>query len=166
MTMTRWIALAGLLALLGCRTQPLDDAPAGDAPIDLGAGGDLASTACPPACAAGFFCELAFACGIEAAGACRAIPASCAGANSKQPVCGCDGQTYPNDCLRQQAGVSLLAAGACPPPANACTAAGGYCAEGDFVKPTCKPGYGEATEIEAANPGVCGLGICCGPINN
>src|SRR5581483_2967147 len=46
---------------------------------------------------------------------------------------------------------------------NACTLAGGDCAEGDFVPPMCNSGSHEDHAIEMANPNVCGLGICCMP---
>ena len=46
---------------------------------------------------------------------------------------------------------------------NACVAAGGTCAEGDFVLPTCSNGYGQFGLVERETPGVCGLGVCCTP---
>jgi hypothetical protein len=46
---------------------------------------------------------------------------------------------------------------------NACTRAGGYCALGDLVTPTCDSGTHEDDSITKANPGVCQLGICCVP---
>jgi hypothetical protein len=42
---------------------------------------------------------------------CAVVPKQCFTIN--QPVCGCDGKTYRNNCLRLQAGVSLAKAGAC-----------------------------------------------------
>jgi hypothetical protein len=47
-------------------------------------------------------------------------------------------------------------------PGNACDQAFGYCAPGDFVEPMCKSGYASSPTITAT--GVCGLGICCVPL--
>lgn len=46
---------------------------------------------------------------------------------------------------------------------NACAEAGGVCEYGDFVMPTCAPEYGTDFSITEANPGTCGLGVCCTP---
>jgi hypothetical protein len=122
--------------------------------------GQRAGGTCPP----NAFCELASLCGAaDSGGSCVVIPGDCTGANSKQPECGCDGVTYSNQCERRKSGISLSHAGACKTTKNACEVAGGYCDPGDFVKPTCKPGYNEDESITQNNPGVCGLGICCVP---
>jgi hypothetical protein len=81
--------------------------------------GGLAGQACP---SKSQFCEYPIGhcgkipddlgiCVTTGAVACPAIYA---------PVCGCDQQTYGNDCERQAAGISKLSEGACPAPAQPC----------------------------------------------
>ena len=47
-------------------------------------------------------------------GNCVARPTVCPALD--EPVCGCDGVTYANECEAQRAGQSLEALGACPAP--------------------------------------------------
>lgn len=69
-------------------------------------------------CEATQFCELAAGtCGDAGAGKCEDRGEVCP--NIFKPVCGCDGETYANDCLRRVAGVSLRSDGDCPAPMTA-----------------------------------------------
>jgi len=74
-------------------------------------------------CQIGQFCDLTTGdCGkiADGSGTCASTTAACLHVLS--PVCGCDGQTYGNDCIRQAARVSKAAEGACPATSAACPA--------------------------------------------
>ncbi len=71
--------------------------------------GGIAGTPCPQ----GEYCELppGQCSSADLQGVCRPVPAGCTALFD--PVCGCDGKTYSNDCYRQQAGVPLAYKGSC-----------------------------------------------------
>ena len=67
----------------------------------------------PFQCPNGQFCQFApgHCTGFGQPGTCTRKPVICP--KIFLPVCGCDGKTYPNDCVRQSAGVSLRHKGRC-----------------------------------------------------
>lgn len=93
-------------------------------------------------CAVGQTCDLA-GCGVI--GTCIVASGGCP--KNLAPVCGCDGVTYGNACLAQQAGVGVASVGACTATAN--------CTIGD-PNTTC-----QSSEYCAAPQGTCsGSGTC------
>jgi len=61
------------------------------------------------ACGAGEFCDFGDSCG--GAGTCAPQPDVCY--RKFDPVCGCDGETYDNDCLAHAMGASIASRGEC-----------------------------------------------------
>ena len=65
-------------------------------------------------CDRGLFCQFPapFCGGFDRSGTCARIPRFCP--RIFRPVCGCNGKTYANDCIRQAARVSKRHDGRCP----------------------------------------------------
>ncbi len=132
----RWVALASVAAGGACaieagKTDETSPEPYADEAETLGRkceGPD------GRACRTGKFCATAEAnrCpDAETWGSCRPIPEVCI--EIYQPACGCDGQTYGNECEAARAGMAIAYEGPCAP----------FC--GGFAGLPC-PGSGTCTD--------------------
>jgi len=75
--------------------------------IGVGCGGDTGVS-----CAGSFFCFFETGCGVSSeAGVCLQIPEVCI--EIFDPVCGCDGKTYSNECKARANGVNVASQGEC-----------------------------------------------------
>jgi hypothetical protein len=74
--------------------------------------GTIAGIECP----AGQFCDLepGLCGGADIAGTCTLVPQSCL--KNIDPVCGCNGTTYPTDCVRRTQMVQKAHDGRCSRP--------------------------------------------------
>lgn len=155
--MKRLVTIAMAAATLGaCATEEIivaSEAP----PLDGGRPVACASTA---ECGAEEVCRKT-SCDAPS-GECLRRPLLCTA--SPEPVCGCDGVTYFNDCLRLSRGVESASAGECVTGAARCGGperttcpAGAFCARLFPPGPACPRGDREAPGSCWALPADCGL---------
>ncbi len=127
------------------------DAGTPDSGTPVACGGPYGAT-----CAANEYCEFGpyNICGANGPGVCTPRPTACP--YVVNPVCGCDGATYNNDCLANAAGTDVSSAGACggscnlKPPSSCCyeDKQCGKIKGGECIGAVCAPGQ---------------AGVCKGP---
>lgn len=107
--MGRWLNKGGFVLLiiaLGGGVASCNSGGGGPRRIECGG---ASSFPCPP----GMFCDLGKRCGgVDRVGHCSYQPTEECGAE-EDPVCGCDGVEYSNECLANSGGVSVDYEGPC-----------------------------------------------------
>jgi hypothetical protein len=121
-----------------------------DAGTDSGNGHDV-STTC--SCSSSQFCEHDKTCG-STTGTCAERPLGCPDIYS--PVCGYDGNLYPNACAANAAGVDVSPDGGCQPPAGWVSCGPQFC--------DATTSYCQSTGNDAIGPGQPCTYYSCNPL--
>lgn len=117
--------------------------PTDAAPAD-GSNGDGPAEACEDACRDTEYCKVE-SCG-DSGGTCTKLAGACDAVY--EPVCGCDGETYGNDCYAAAQGVNVASQGAC----ETVTPCEGKCGAGEYCQ---TEGCGTSTGVCATKTETC-----------